>query len=255
MGLRLASWNIHLGLEIDRVLAAVKDSDELGGLDVLLLQEASIRGGMHDAEAIARALGSGYRAFQHNVDRLHGRVRALAVVWNSATFELNATEMLPLPHLHTSTLKRRHKYWLHPLRLRPRSTLMVEGRVLGRAARLYNIHLSPVGFAFQTEQLATILRHAAHRGACELLALVGDFNSLRLDRRKWANWFAAREAEGFENASRGIEWTYYSPALPMRQKLDNVLVRAPGSVTLCRGPEIAGSDHLPLVMELGWPAL
>src|SRR5205823_3506363 len=112
--------------------------------------------------------------------------------------------MLTLPHLHNAALKRRHRYWLHPLRLRPRSALMVEGRALGRPARLYNIHLSPVGFSFQTEQLATILRDAAHRGECELLALAGDFNSLRLDRRKWAGWFAAREAEGFADVSRKV---------------------------------------------------
>ncbi|HEX6513362.1 MAG TPA: hypothetical protein VF157_13745, partial [Chloroflexota bacterium] len=181
--------------------------------------------------------------------------RGLAVVWNSATFELNATGMVPLPHVHNSVLKRRHTSWLRPLRLRPRSALMVEGRMLGRDARLYNIHLSPVGFAFQTAQLTAVLRHAAHREACELLAIVGDFNSLRLDRRKWAAWFAARQAEGFQDASCGVEWTFRSPALPLRQKLDNALVRAPGSLTSCSTLTLAGSDHLPLVTEVGWPEL
>ncbi|HLG74735.1 MAG TPA: endonuclease/exonuclease/phosphatase family protein [Chloroflexota bacterium] len=254
MVFRLASWNIHLGLELERVLAGIRRSEHFRELDVLLLQEASLRGRVHDAEAIASALGPGYRAYQHNVDRLNGRVRGLAVVWNSASFELTSPEMLVLPHLHNALLKRRHRYLLHPLRLHPRSALMVEGRLRGRLTRLYNVHLSPVGFTFQTEQLATILRDAAHRGPCELLALAGDFNSLRVDRRKWAAWFAERERDGFVDASRQVQWTFRSPALPFRQKLDNALVRIVDAASCgCCCPEVPGSDHLPLIVEVAWP--
>lgn len=259
MGFRLCSWNIHLGLEPDRILSGIEKWEQFRGLDVLLLQEASLRGRVHDADVIAEALGPDYRSHQHNVDSLHGRVRGLAVVWNSATFDITATDMLALPHLHNAVLKRRHRYWLHPLRLRPRSTLVIEGLAFGRSMRLYNIHLSPVGFAFQSEQLATILRHVTHHGACDLLAMAGDFNSLRLDRRKWAGWFQSRNSEGFLEASQNVEWTFRSPALPGRQKLDNVLIRAtvPGAnahlAAACCCPEVPGSDHLPLFVDLQWP--
>jgi endonuclease/exonuclease/phosphatase family metal-dependent hydrolase len=249
--LLLCSWNIHLGRRLDVILSSVRTCEYFRGLDLLLLQEASMRDRQTDAEALARALGPTYRSHQRNVDRLHGRVRGLGLVWNSATFELLAANMLELPHVRHARVQRRHRYWLNPLRLRPRSALIVEGLTRGKRARLYVIHLSPVGFAFQTEQLAAVLRHAAHRGPVDLLVIAGDFNSLRLNRRKWATWFAARESEGFVNATEAVDWTFRSPALPMRQKLDNALVKAKQAlVCASHCPDLQGSDHLPLFVEI-----
>jgi endonuclease/exonuclease/phosphatase family metal-dependent hydrolase len=251
MPLQLCSWNIHLGIELERILTTVRSAEHFRGLDLLLLQEASVRGHQTDAERIAAELGPGYQAIQRNVDRLQGRTRGLALVWNSASFELISTELLPLPHLQSSAMARRHRYWLHPLRLRPRSALAIQGLAWGMRVRLYVIHLSPVGFTFQTEQLATVLRHAAHQEPCDLLILAGDFNSLRIDRRRWTAWFQARQAEGFVNASQEVEWTFRSPSLPLRQKLDNALIRgADAMVCTAHCPELQGSDHLPLFVSV-----
>ncbi|HEY8694617.1 MAG TPA: endonuclease/exonuclease/phosphatase family protein [Chloroflexota bacterium] len=250
--LQLCSWNIHLGIELEHILTSVRGSKHFRDLDLLLLQEASVRGHQTDAERIAAELGPDYQAFQRNVDRMHGRIRGLAIVWNGATFELLSTDLLSLPHVRSSSVARRHRYWLQPLRLRPRSALVVEGLASGVRVRLYVIHLSPVGFTFQTEQLATILRHAAHREPCDLLVMAGDFNSLRLDRRRWAAWFEARQAEGFINASQDVQWTFRSPSLPLRQKLDNALIRgAEPLVCEAHCPELLGSDHLPLFVSIG----
>jgi len=254
-GLQLCSWNIHLGMELERVLTTVREAGNFQDLDLLLLQEASVRGRETDAERIAAELGPDYQALQRNVDRLHGRVRGLGLVWRRTTFEPTSADLLPLPHLKASALARRHRYWLHPLRLRPRSALVVEGSALGQRLRVYVIHLSPVGFTFQTVQLATILRDAAHRQPCDVLVLAGDFNSLRLDRRRWAAWFAARAAEGFLDASQEVEWTFRSSSLPLRQKLDNALIRgAEGLVCGAHSPELPGSDHLPLFVSVQLPA-
>jgi len=247
----LCSWNIHLGLQLDRILASLHASEHFRDLDVLLLQEASTHNGLHDADALAQALGPSYRAQQRNIDRLHGRVRGLGLVWNSERFDLQASSMIELPHVRHPRLKRRHSYWLHPLRLRPRVALMVEGMLGSRTARLYVIHLSPAGFNLQREQLATVLRDAAHRAPSDLLVIAGDFNSLRLNWRNWRTWFAEREAEGFVDASRDVAWTFQSPALPLRQKLDNALVKAEEAlVCACHSPQLAGSDHLPLFLEI-----
>jgi len=249
--LRLCSWNIHLGIELERVLTTVRSAQHFRDLDLLLLQESSVREHQTDACRIATQLGPSYHALQRNVDRLQGRTRGLALVWNSAAFELLSADLLPLPHLKGSTLARRHRYWLHPLRLRPRAALVVEGLASGMKVRLYVIHLSPVGFIFQTEQMATILRDAAHREPCDLLIVAGDFNSLRLDRRRWAAWFDARQAESFVNASQDVAWTFRSPSLPLRQKLDHALIRGDTAmVCTAHCPELAGSDHLPLFVSV-----
>ena len=245
--MRLCSWNIHLGIQRQRILTTVRHSEHFRDLDLLLLQEASVEGHQTDAQRIATAFGSGWQALQRNVDQLQGRVRGLGVVWNSSAFQLQAAELLPLPHLHGSALRRRHRYWLHPLRLRPRSVLVADGLASGMRLRLYIIHLSPIGFTFQMEQLATVLRDAAHRPAADVTVLAGDFNSLRMDRRRWAAWFAAREDEGFVNASQDIDWTFRS----LRQKLDNALVRCPAGATCqAHAPDVPGSDHLPVFVTV-----
>ncbi|MHB8618729.1 MAG: endonuclease/exonuclease/phosphatase family protein [Chloroflexota bacterium] len=273
--LRLCSWNIHLGIERERILEAMGGNEHFRNLDLLLIQEASVHGHQPDAERMAAELGPDYRAVQRNVDHLHGRIRGLGLVWNGATFQLLSANLLPLPHLQSvmpegARLARRHRYWLRPLRLRQRSALVIEGVASGKRVRLYDIHLSPIGFALQTQQLATILRDVGHREPCDLLVMAGDFNSLRVDQRRWTTWFHEREAEGFVNASQGVEWTFRSPTLPLRQKLDNALIRGAsrpggsgpgdhgsggrhgGDALVCtsHSAELAGSDHLPLFVSV-----
>lgn len=243
----MCSWNIHLGIELATILQTIDRHADFHRLDVLVLQEAAEHDGIPHAETIAAALGSTYRGHQRAVDRFHGHRRSLAVVWNSATVDLDRFELLPLPRLHECTVSRWQRYSLRPIGMRPRAALVAEGAGL----RLYVVHLSPVGFNFQAEQLAVILRDDERRAPATTTIMAGDFNSLRMDRRKWRRWLAQREDDGFVEASKGVEWTYWSNALPIRQKLDNILVRghADGRFTSwC--PELPGSDHLPLFFTL-----
>lgn len=243
----MCSWNIHLGIELPRILSTIDQYADFRDLDVLLLQEASERDGQANTETIAAALGSSYRSRQRAVDRFHGRRRGLGIVWNAATVELDRFELLPLPRLHECSVSRWQRYSLQPLGMRPRATLVAEGPSL----RLYAVHLSPVGFAFQAEQLSVILRDNERRPAVDTVVLAGDFNSLRVDRRKWRRWLVQREEDGFVEASREVLWTYWSNALPIRQKLDNALVQCADQLACASwSPEAPGSDHLPLFFTL-----
>ena len=253
----MCSWNIHLGIELTAILSTIEQSADFQNLDVLLLQEASQRDGLANAVAIAAALGPAYRGQQRAVDRFHGHRRGLGIVWNSDTVDLDRFELLPLPRLHECSVSPWQRYSLRPLGMRPRAALMAEGTIAGGLGangqlRIYVVHLSPVGFAFQAEQLAVLQRDNEHRAAAAMVIVAGDFNSLRVDRRKWRRWLDLREVEGFVEASKDVQWTYWSNALPIRQKLDNALVLCRAKTTCAAwAPEVRGSDHLPLFFSIG----
>ncbi|MBV9119576.1 MAG: endonuclease/exonuclease/phosphatase family protein [Chloroflexi bacterium] len=250
--LQACSWNIHVGLDMPGILRTIAAYQPFRELDLLLLQEAAEDGARDNAAAIAEALGPEFDFQQRSVDRFYGHRRGLAAIWRRSVVTIEHGELLPLPRVHESTLPRWRRYPLRAAGLRARAALRLEGHCeLGRL-RCYNIHLSPMGFAFQMEQMAVVLRDAHHREAVDTLLLAGDFNSLRMDQRRWRRWFDGMAAQGFVEAARDVAWTYWSRSLPLRQKLDHALLKSE-SPLLCAAecPTLAGSDHYPLFFSVG----
>ena len=238
------------------MLHSVQDNPHFAGLDVLFLQEASADEHGTDAHLIADALGVQFSAIQRNVDRRLNRTRGLGLVWNPATVEVQDVDLLELPHVRHPNIKRLHRYALTAVRARRRWALTVTAQIGGHSVRAYNIHLNPGAFAFQMEQFQAILRDAEHRPEVDLVILIGDFNSLRIDRRRWLTWFAELERRGYANVSEDVDWTFRtfrSQRFPIRQKLDNILVKSRWPLGHeAHSQDIPGSDHLPLFAKLGW---
>ena len=220
-------------------------------VDVLLLQEAGETDGVCHADRIAGRLGSDFQAHQRAVDRFYGQRRGISVIWNPRTVAWRDIDFLRLPHCSESALPMWRRYPLQMARLRERGALVLDGCLAGRSLRLYNLHLSPMGFAFQMEQMAVLLRDNDRRPAAEGVILAGDFNSLRVDRRRWQPWFARMEQAGFRNVTKDVEWTFWSRSLPLWQKLDNVLVKWDAAQhATAWSPQLPGSDHFPVFVEL-----
>ena len=249
--LRLCSWNIHLGLERAPLLRTVASEPAFAGLDVVLVQEASAGRDGADSHAIAEQLGPRYEAHQHELDCLRGRSRGMGFVWNPAIFQVRGVDVLPLPTVATAELPPPYRAWLRRMGIHDRTALVVDGCASGSRVRLYNVHLNHIGRLLQLQQLACLLADAQRRPPVDLTILAGDFNTLRVDARRWRQWFAARSHEGWLNATHDVRWTFRSPALPLRQKLDHVLVKASSAIRHhAHAPGVPGSDHLPVFVDL-----
>lgn len=254
--LHLCSWNIHIGLERHALLSSVRENPQFAELDLLFLQEASADEHGTDAHLIAEALGDRFSAVQRNIDRRLNRIRGLGLVWNPAAVEVIDVGLLELPHVRHPNVKRLHRFALTAIRARRRWALTVTANVGGHSVRAYNVHLNPGAFAYQMEQFQAILRDAEHRPMVDVVVLIGDFNSLRIDRRKWLSWFAELQQRGYMNVSEDVDWTFRtfrSRRFPMRQKLDNILVKSRWPLDHdAHSQDIRGSDHLPLFARLDW---
>ena len=85
--MRVCTWNILLGLRLEKVISAVQTAPDFHGLDVLALQEASMHDGRHDAEAVAQAMGGGYDWFQATAQLFRGREQGNALIWRRGLFD------------------------------------------------------------------------------------------------------------------------------------------------------------------------
>src|SRR5438552_1014640 len=86
--MRICTWNILLGLRLNKVLEAVRTLPDFRGVDLIALQEASVHDGRPDAEAVAEALGEGYAYFQATAQLFRGREQGNALIWGRELFEL-----------------------------------------------------------------------------------------------------------------------------------------------------------------------
>lgn len=104
--MRVCTWNILLGLRLDKVIEAVRGLPDFQGLDLLALQEASVPAGRPDAEAIAGAMGPGYSFFQAHAQPIRGREQGNALIWRTGWFEKGPPEVISLSDLEVPGLTR-----------------------------------------------------------------------------------------------------------------------------------------------------
>jgi endonuclease/exonuclease/phosphatase family metal-dependent hydrolase len=220
--LRVVSYNLAFGREIDSAIAALQ-SEPLAGADLILMQEMDADG----VERIAAALQLRYVYYPASVK--HGRDWGNAIL---SRWPLLADHKLLLPHADPYTNTRR-------------IAVGARVQVRGRPILVYSTHIATpsLGLGARLDQIQTIVDDA---GDVTLAVIGGDFNTgdpgsagqvlelLRTGRFAWAS-----------NGARGS-----GSRLGYRITLDYVFARglaASGSGTF-QGP--AGSDHQPIWVEL-----
>jgi endonuclease/exonuclease/phosphatase family metal-dependent hydrolase len=250
--IRLCTWNIQLGLQLDTILDAFKRHRDLAELDLLALQEASIHHGRADARALADALGPTYDCYQVTAHFLNGREQANALVWNAERLQVHSKDQVRLPYAREVKLSRREHALLRALPTQPRLSLVIEGALGAHSLRIYVAHLDVVGFTHKREQFSRILNDARTRPPVELTIVAGDLNTFRIrSRPTWRQLSAAAQAEGFQDLTDEVQWTHAVPQLRIRQKLDAIFIRHASPLqSRAWSLDIAGSDHIPVFAEI-----
>ena len=241
--MRICTWNILLGLRLNKVLEAVRTLPDFRGVDLIALQEASVHDGRPDAEAVAEALGEGYAYFQATAQLFRGREQGNALIWRRELFEPHSPEVVSLSGLPTMRITRVERTLLRAIPPQKRVAIRAESAAL----RVYVMHLDVVGFTHKLEQFRAIISDMRARHPVPLTLIAGDLNTfgpprLQLWRRIRA---AAHEAELVE-LTRGLRRTHWTA-----QKLDAIYAGAAVAAqhrawTL----NVRASDHLPVFAEI-----
>ena len=236
--LRVCTWNINLGLRLDDILEAISKHRDFAGLDLLALQEASVHGGRQDGDAIASVLGRGYECHQVAAQSVRGHVQANALIWNPRRVKVERAGHLQLPRATGGSQQR--------------NTVVVEGQADGHSLLAYSVHLDIFGAEHKQAQIRHVLEDRNARPPADITVLAGDLNLYHLSRwPSWSKLIRAYQSEGFVDAARSIRWTHSMGAIPIRQKLDSILVRSTFDLKLRSWTlPVKGSDHIPLFAEL-----
>lgn len=237
--LRVCTWNINLGVRLDEVLDVVSAHRDFAGLDLFALQEASVHHGQPDSQAIAALLGHDYECHQVTAQTIRGHIQANAMIWNRRRVKVERFD-----HLRLAGGRGLYK--------QQRNSVVVESTFDGLSVLAYSVHLDIFGATHKREQLLDVMADRLARRPADLTIVAGDLNLFHLSRwPSWSKLIEAYEAEGFTDAGRRIRWTHSHRALPIKQKLDSILVRAPANVKLRSWTvEVRGSDHIPLFADL-----
>ena len=251
--IRLCTWNLHLGLDREAMLASLEDED-FRDLDLLALQEASVSDGVEDAAAIAKRLGPEYRHHQVQAHVLRGRVQANGLIWNSRRITVQGQDVIHLPQRLEVGLPRAERALLRMTRLQQRSALVFDCR-LGKLSLVVCVaHLDVLGYQHKLRQFNRVLAALEASEDADITILAGDLNTFRMGRRpRWTRLREAAAAAGFDDLTSDIKWTH-RPRTPARQKLDAIFLRGARSLEYRSwSVDLRGSDHIPVFAEiLGW---
>ena len=241
--MRVCTWNVLLGLRLERVLDVVRTLPDFRDIDLLALQEASEHGGTLDAEKIAHALGPGYGWFHAPAQRIRGREQGNALIWRRRTFDPDSTHVVSLSELTGVRLGRTERALLRAVPPQRRIAVRAETR----AMRVYVMHLDVIGFTHKLEQFRAILTDMAARPHVSRTVIAGDLNTFGPPRlRLWRRIRSAAHDAGLTELTRGLRRTHWTA-----QKLDAIYVA--GDVPSHHRAwtlNVRASDHLPVFAEL-----
>jgi endonuclease/exonuclease/phosphatase family metal-dependent hydrolase len=235
--LRVVTFNVHLGEDVEALAAAIEGDAEVAAFDVLLVQEIEAYPGDRRAARLAERLGVGY---VYAPARVEGEgTHGLAIL---SGLELTGVQVMELPFADLGFHSRRR--------------IALAADVGG--VRVVNVHLDTrINAGERVEQL-----RPAVVGLPEIAVVAGDFNT---NPFVWAGSVvpvapASTTGAGDQAAvvddfmgELGFAGGVDEPtqqAGPLELRLDAIYVRgvAAGEAHVARG--VDGSDHWPLWIDL-----
>ena len=225
--LKVVSYNVRYGLEIDEAIDVLARTPELRDADVLLLQE------MHPVgvDRIARVLGCSYVYYPAS-QRTSGRDFGNAVLTRGRIAD---DQKSLLPHVN-------------PFNRQARIAVRTELELGTHALQAFSVHTETPYLAARkrADQIETLLGSVPSDGGPCLIA--GDFNTMgKSSLQGFDSTFARR---GFQRATAGIGSTFELG--PLGFALDHVFVRGLEVIDAGKVEGAGASDHAPIWVELGW---
>ena len=241
--MRICTWNILLGLRLNKVVEAVSTLPDFRDLDLMALQEASVHDGRPDAAAIAEAMGDEYSYFQATAQLFRGREQGNALIWRRNIFERQTPEIVSLSGLPTPRMTSVERTLLRAIPPQKRIAIRAESDEL----RVYVMHLDVIGFTHKLEQFRAILSDMAARPPVGLTLIAGDLNTFGPPRLQlWRRIRAAAHEADLVEVTHGLRRTHWTA-----QKLDAIY--AAGTLAPKHRAwtvSVRASDHLPVFAEL-----
>lgn len=238
--MRVCTWNILLGLRLNKVIEAVRTLPDFRHLDLFAVQEASLHDGKPDAQAIAEALGDEYECFQATAQLFRGRDQANALIWRRGMFD-KAPQVVSLSNI-TTRLGRAERTLLRAIPPQKRIAIRAESVAL----RVYVMHLDVIGFTHKLEQFRAILTDSAARPPVPLTLIAGDLNTFGPPRLPlWRRIRAAAHDANLVELTVGLRRTHWTA-----QKLDAIYAGgAVGTTHRAWTLNVRASDHLPVFAD------
>lgn len=240
--LRVVTFNVAMQ-DPAAIAAALRESEELRGADVVFLQEVEQIGGERRSRAaqVARSLGLDH-AYAPAFARSDGGSHGIAIL---SRHRLSAVQVTELPRYDLRYNSRR------------RVALAATIEVGGQAVRLYCVHLDlRIRSRDRARQLEPVLRAARRQRGPVVIA--GDLNTTPFT---WL-WRVVpvpggrhgRKLEAFVR-SRGFDTPLASsgPTSPwLAMRLDGIYTRGVKALAYGVDRGVRISDHLPVWAELAW---
>ena len=156
--LKVVTWNIAFGEEIDEAIEELSQSDELSAADILLLQEMDEAG----VEAIAQALGLNYVYYPASVHSKHDKNFGNAIL---SKWPLSDPQKIILPHKNPKN---------NQIRIAASALVDVNGELIP----VYSVHTETywLGGDARSDQLDALLDDL--QSSYEYMIVGGDFNTL-----------------------------------------------------------------------------
>ena len=223
---KVVSYNIRFGQEIDLAVRELVELEELREADIILLQEMDETG----TAQIADILGYNFLYYAASIHNHHGRYFGNAIL---SKWPMKDHGRIVLPHRSPKDGQQR---------IAVQATAIVDGlEVL-----VYSVHTETAWLSAgkRADQVESLLGNIAPDHPCVIVG--GDFNTLTpgavrdLERRF--------EAAGLERASGGAGPTVRFESLGLT--LDHIFVRGMAVLAAGTAQEVASSDHLPVWVVL-----
>lgn len=229
---KIVTWNIKYGDEVETAIRELTETPELADADVLLLQEMHAPG----VETMAEQLGYNYVYYPASVHTRHGKDFGNAVL---SKWPIVSSEKLLLPNANPRTGQRR-------------IAVMGTLDVAGNAVDVYSVHTETLwmGAGQRAEQIDSVADASeSERDPSEMAAVGGDFNTMTPQSRK--NVKARFADAGFEPALTGTDSTF--SVAGVGTTADNIFIRGMDVEASGVSPDTEASDHYPVWTEVRLP--